>query len=207
MRRPPILATLIVGLAVAAMVTLGFWQLRRAEWKEGLLASYRAAAHAPALYGLPADLPVERAAFRRTHLLCSVTTAPTLIGGVNARGDTGFRNIVGCALIDGRLITADLGWSSIGATPAVPAIGQRIEGKGRLIPDEELAKRVLGASSRAVPLLLVLDGGVPGLAASVPPSIETIPNNHRGYAVQWFLFATVALVIYGLALWKRGGDR
>jgi hypothetical protein len=30
-----------------------------------------------------------------------------------------------------------------------------------------------------------------------------IPNNHWSYAVQWFLFAAVALVIYSLALRKR----
>ncbi|HNJ47416.1 MAG TPA: SURF1 family protein, partial [Novosphingobium sp.] len=30
-----------------------------------------------------------------------------------------------------------------------------------------------------------------------------IPNNHLSYAVQWFLFAATALVIYGLALRKR----
>lgn len=203
MRRPPILATLIVGLAVAAMIALGVWQLRRAEWKEGLLATYRAAAHEPALYGLPADLPVERASFRRAHMLCTITTPPTMIGGANAKGDTGFRNIVGCALIDGRLITADLGWSAIGAKAAPPAVGRRIEGNGLLIPDQELARRVLGPAPRVVPLLLVLDGGVPGLAASVPPSIEMIPNNHRSYAVQWFLFGAIALVIYGIALWKR----
>lgn len=207
MRRLPILPTLIVGLAVAAMIALGLWQLRRAEWKEGLLASYRAAAHAAPLYGLPAGLPVEQAAFRRAHILCRVASAPTMLGGVNAKGDTGFRNIVGCTLIDGRRILADLGWSAVGVKPAVPAVGQRIEGDGLLIPDEVLAERVLGKASDAMPLLLVLDGGVPGLAASVPPSIETIPNNHRSYAVQWFLFAMVALVIYGLALWKRNRGR
>ncbi|NBO00626.1 MAG: hypothetical protein EBV21_04095 [Betaproteobacteria bacterium] len=30
-----------------------------------------------------------------------------------------------------------------------------------------------------------------------------LPNNHLSYAVQWFLFAFVALVIYALAVRKR----
>jgi surfeit locus 1 family protein len=30
-----------------------------------------------------------------------------------------------------------------------------------------------------------------------------IPNNHRSYAVQWFAFALIALIIYGLAVRKR----
>jgi surfeit locus 1 family protein len=31
-----------------------------------------------------------------------------------------------------------------------------------------------------------------------------VPNNHLAYAVQWFLFAAVASVIYVLALRWRG---
>jgi cytochrome oxidase assembly protein ShyY1 len=42
-----------------------------------------------------------------------------------------------------------------------------------------------------------------GLEPSAPPSIRTIPNNHRSYALQWFSFAAIALVIYGLAVRKR----
>lgn len=203
MRRLPLLATLIVALAVAAMVALGVWQLRRAEWKEALLASYQAAQGAPALYGLPARMPVDALAFRRTHILCRITTPSIQLGGVDRRGRTGFRNIAGCALIDGRLIMADLGWSAIDARPALPAPGQRIEAAGRLIPDAVLARRVLRDAPRAMPLLLVVEGETPGLAPSVPPSIEMIPNNHRSYAVQWFLFAGVALTIYLLALRQR----
>jgi len=206
MRRLPIVPTLIVTAALAAMIALGIWQLRRAEWKDGLLASYRANAGATMVYGLPLDVPVDALAFRRAHILCRITTGATQLGGVNRQGRTGFRNIVGCGLIDGRVIMADLGWSAIDARPAIPQIGQRIEAEGRIIPDDVLAKRVLRATPGATPLLLVLDRAVPGLSPSVPPSIETIPNNHRGYAGQWFLFAAVALVIYGLALRRRWFD-
>src|SRR3546814_8511869 len=40
MRRFPLIATLIVALAVAAMIGLGVWQLQRMTWKDGLLNSY-----------------------------------------------------------------------------------------------------------------------------------------------------------------------
>jgi surfeit locus 1 family protein len=39
--------------------------------------------------------------------------------------------------------------------------------------------------------------------ASAPPSPDNIPNNHLSYAVQWFLFAGIAGVIYALALRQR----
>ena len=42
--------------------------------------------------------------------------------------------------------------------------------------------------------------------AGAPPSLGSIPNNHRSYAIQWFLFAGIAALIYFLALrlrWKK----
>ena len=50
----------------------------------------------------------------------------------------------------------------------------------------------------------------PGLEASAPPSPDIIPNNHFSYAIQWFLFAGIAVVIYVLALrwrWRRSRRR
>jgi cytochrome oxidase assembly protein ShyY1 len=50
---------------------------------------------------------------------------------------------------------------------------------------------------------LVAAGAPPGLERSAPPSLSTVPNNHRSYALQWFFFAFIALVIYALAVRKR----
>jgi surfeit locus 1 family protein len=55
----------------------------------------------------------------------------------------------------------------------------------------------------AQPLLLVAIASGAGFEPSATPSLEGIPNNHLAYAVQWFLFAAIALGIYGLALWRR----
>ena len=46
-RKLPLLPTLVVAVAVAIMIALGFWQLRRAEEKEALLDRYRAAQNQP----------------------------------------------------------------------------------------------------------------------------------------------------------------
>lgn len=203
MRRIPIFATLVVILAITTMIALGLWQIQRATWKEGLLASYRAAAGLPSLDGLPAPANVDRIAFRHAAIACRITTGPTLLGGPGPGGQTGFRSIVGCALTDGRAMMADLGWHKLGIEPALPPPGTPIAARGVLIPDDVLAARVYGRKDGHVPLLLVLENPAPGLSPSTPPSVETIPNNHRSYAVQWFLFAGVAAIIYALALWKR----
>ena len=55
-------------------------------------------------------------------------------------------------------------------------------------------------------LRLVAASAPPGLEAVAPPSLNSIANNHRSYAAQWFLFAGIASLIYGLALrlrWKK----
>ena len=50
---------------------------------------------------------------------------------------------------------------------------------------------------------LVSDMGLAGLETSKAPDASSIPNSHLAYAVQWFAFALIAAVIYGLALAKK----
>ena len=49
------------------------------------------------------------------------------------------------------------------------------------------------------PIMLVAATPAPPLAASAPATIDSVPNNHRMYAWQWFFFAAAAAVIYVLA--------
>jgi len=207
MRRLPILPTLVVLLAVGAMIGLGLWQLQRAEWKEGLLARYRSAATAPPLAELPAGSLPDSLGFRKASLDCFVAGAPMQIGGQGPDGAPGFRSILPCRLADGREMLADIGWQQVGSALPAPASGARLSAAGVLVPDEVLAERFAGRPVRPMPWLIVLETAQPGYAPSKPPAIETIPNNHRGYAVQWFLFAAVALGIYGLAIRRRWLDR
>ena len=53
------------------------------------------------------------------------------------------------------------------------------------------------------PLMLVADTPAPGLSPNGAPDLSAVPNNHLAYAVQWFLFAAIAAVIYLLALRRR----
>ena len=62
---------------------------------------------------------------------------------------------------------------------------------GIIGPDRKTRMRLVAASAPQ------------GLAPSAPPAIDSIPNNHRSYALQRFAFALNALIIYGLAVRKR----
>ena len=192
MRRIPVFPTLLVLLAAAAMVWLGFWQLQRRQEKEALLAAVAANPARPSI-GFPRAAD-DRLLFRRTVADCAAPVAVTRAGAGNA----GFRLIAHCA--DG---TTQV---QLGTTRDPMAMvtwdGGRVTGWISHAPDARpLIARAFDHTP--TPLLLVSDRPLAGLAANTRPDAGLIPNNHLAYAVQWFIFAVLAVVIYALALVRR----
>lgn len=196
MRRIPLFATLVVFVAVAVMVRLGFWQLDRMHQKELLLLQYRAAQAMSSEVVFPLD-PQVRAHFlyRRTSFDCPSDGAVRTSAGRNARGETGWAHWGECVFPDGSRAEVNIGWARQPQT--IRWTGAVIH--GTIAPDGPHGGRVVADAPQA------------GLAASELPDPATLTNNHLSYAVQWFLFALTALVIYALALRKRlagsGADR
>jgi surfeit locus 1 family protein len=187
-RRVPIVATMLVAAAVATMIWLGVWQLHRLRWKEALLAEYAEAAHKPAV-GYPRVPTDQTLLFRRSSAFCLAPTAWRASAGRNRAGESGYRHVADCRTgAEGPGVAFDMGWSR---SPDAPAGWRGGQVSGTIGPD------------RDGQVLLVADAAAPGLQPSAPPDIDTIPNNHLAYAVQWFLFAAIAAVIYGVALWRR----
>ena len=189
-RRLPLFPTLVVALAVAVMIGLGFWQLRRAEEKEALLARYQQAADLPPVAWPTAPTPAkDLPLFRRASATCLQPVAKAVIAGRNERGESGYSHLVDCRTgAEGPGMRVDIGWSRD------PKAGGGWTGgpvAGVVAPD------------RAQGFRLVSDTGFAGLQPSAPPSPADVPNNHRSYAVQWFLFAAVATIIFGLAVRGR----
>ena len=190
-RRLPLLATLVVAAAAAIMIALGVWQLGRAKEKDALIARYRAAQNLPVI-AYPssalgdADLPL----FRRAEGHCLRPVTRRVTAGRNRAGEPGYAVIIECSTgAEGPGIAVELGWTS-NPKAAAPWRGGSISGV--IAPDRKTRMRLVAESPP-----------VPGLQPSAPPSLEVIPNNHRSYAVQWFLFAALALLIYGLAVRQR----
>jgi len=186
-RKLPLIPTLVVAAAVAVMIALGFWQLRRAVEKDALLERFRAAQNLPPI-GFPTGpihedrLPL----FRHATGLCLKPVAKRSTAGRNLAGEPGYSQIVDCTTgAEGPGMSVELGWSK---NPNVVVNWPGGLVSGIIAPDSRMRMRLVAALSP------------PGLAPSAPPSIEQIPNNHRSYAVQWFLFALIAAVIYCLAL-------
>ncbi len=202
MRRVPVLATLIVGGAVALMVTLGVWQLRRADEKAALLNRYAQASALPEMAFPFAPTKVDPL-FRKAGGLCLEPLNPRVEAGYNAKGRSGWRHLVDCRTgAEGPGMTVDIGWTQDFATKPAWTGGDVRGIISRQSDHNSLIGKMLGRSQAAA-LMLVATNPATGLEASAPPRIDDIPNNHIAYAVQWFIFAGIAALIYGIALWRR----
>ena len=183
-RRLPIFATLVVLLAVAIMLRLGFWQIDRMHEKEALLARYAVAKAMSSEAAWPKNAAeADAALYRHATLDCARVTQISTIAGQNASGESGLSQIAECQLAAGGAARVVLGWSR--DPRIVEWRGGRVSG-------------IIAPGPR-----LVASPPLTGLEANKVPDPSGLPNNHFAYAVQWFLFAGVALVIYALAVRKR----
>lgn len=201
MKRFPVIATILVGLAIAAMIGLGFWQLQRKGQKEALIARLAANRSLPPI-AFP-RIPVDDALlFRRASAFCLQAVSFKVEGGRTAAGKVGWRHIAQCRTgAEGPGLTVLMGVAK--APAAKPAWGGgEVSGYISHAPDHR-PMIATWFSRQPRTLMLVADPPVAGLDANPQPDLASVPNNHLAYAVQWFLFALVAAVIYGIALQRR----
>lgn len=210
----------VIGLAgTAVLASLGVWQLQRLDWKEGVLAEIesRIVAEPVALPAAPdpdADkyLPIvaEGAILARTlHVLTSVP-----------RVGPGHRLISAFRLEDGRLVMLDEGFVrqggdlAPGAMQGVTVIGNLHwpDDTDRFTPAPDLSSGLFFGRDVATmaevlgtePLLIVVREieGTSARATPLPVTTAGIPNNHLGYAVQWFGLALVWAGMTLFLLWR-----
>lgn len=199
----PVVATTLVALAVTAMVALGVWQLDRRSQKDALIAQYRANAALPEM-AMPGAGDWRPALFRRVAVTCQSVAGWSSEAGRATDGARGWRKLAQCRTggAEGPGLVIDMGVGAVAqANPAWA--GGTVTGVLTEAPSHaSLIARAFGRAPAPGPLLVAAIPA-PGLKPSAPPSPETVPNNHLAYAVQWFLFAGIATVIYALALRRR----
>lgn len=189
-KRLPLIPTTVVALAVLTMIGLGIWQLSRAGEKEALLKRFAAARNQPPI-SFPTTPPTDDQLplFRYATGMCLQPISKRATAGRNTKGETGYSHIVECRTgSEGPGMAVDIGWSK-NPNALVDWKGGLVSGV--IAPDKRSRMRLVAATA------------APGLQPSAPPDIAQVPNNHRSYAVQWFLFAMLATGIYLLAVRKR----
>lgn len=185
-RKVPLLPTLIVLVAVAIMLRLGFWQLERLHQKQAMLAQFAAAEADRTVHRWP-DGDVVPLAYSLVRGECARVTGIAAQSGQNAAHQAGWAQVADCAMAGGVRAQVVLGWSN---RP------ESVRWDGGPVTGTYLARGLNGS-------VIVADPPLAGLQPNARPDPNDIPNNHLAYAVQWFAFAGVALVIYALALRKR----
>jgi surfeit locus 1 family protein len=180
----------VLLVALPILIGLGVWQLHRAEWKADVLLRLEANAEAPLVDLRGRPIP-DDAEFRQVRLTLSCPAAtPERRAGRNAEGQSGYAHLLPCAT-DEEPVWRNLGWTA--RPDPMPVDGGTVEVEGRLVRDRTGDWVLFETTTR------------PGLQPSAAPTVDTIPDNHRLYAVQWFSFAVILAAIYGayLVRWRR----
>lgn len=206
MTRFPLVPTLLVAAAVATMVALGFWQLRRAGEKDALQRQYERNLARPAMALPPGALADEALLYRRATAFCLEVASWRTTGGKSATGRGGTRFLAECRTgAEGPGFVADMG---VSADPKAKPAWTGGEVTGRIVAEPRSAslfERLAGGSPPPRPMI-VAERPAPHLQASAPP-VADAPNNSLAYAFQWFFFAAAAAAIYLLALRRRQREK
>lgn len=202
-RRWPLIPTVLVLAAVATMIALGVWQLQRKAEKEALIALYERNMAMSSDVSFPVVPPVPDAMlYRKSAVTClePIEWAPR--SGSDRNGRAGIRMVAACRIgAEGPGVLVDVGTGDDFAPPEWE--GGMVA--GTIVPGPEQPTLIERMTGKAVPprAMLVADEPVAGLRASAVPSAADTPNNHFAYAMQWFLFAGAALIIFILAVRRR----
>lgn len=228
MRRFPWILTVLSALLLAALVSLGVWQVQRLQWKNGLIARAEAEAAMP-VTGLrrPDDL-VE---FRRLEISCpGLDTAPYVEMQSVQDSEVGVRLISACTPSETNMVLlVDRGFvaGTISARPPVEPSDRSVMliGQFRTVPEPGLfappppahGERFLARDEAAMAEYLEagpVAGTVFALTSSNPEWLALKPsappaafsNNHLGYALTWFGLA-LALAGFYIVLLRRKFSR
>ena len=217
MRR--ILFLLIFGLGgLAILLSLGFWQLQRLEWKETILAGMdaRLAADPIALPENPTEAADE---FQAVALTGTPVGTELHVLSSGTKAGTGYR-VISLWDVEGRRIMVDMGVMSLQGKGFPIAMGEQTILGNLLWPDDafetspapDLEKNIWYARSApemaqvlgAEPFMVVLrttDNPDPRLVP-VPVDTSGIKNDHREYAITWFLLALVWALMSGYFVFR-----
>jgi surfeit locus 1 family protein len=235
---PPGWGVALAALGLAAFVTLGSWQLGRASEKQALADTFAAGGRQTVdATGLRFH-ELARYQHVRLRGSYDAGRQLLLDNMPSATGRPGYRVLTPLERADGRgWVLVDRGWVPLGATRAalpevavgsedrevsgildvLPVPGLRVgpaaspgeAGWPRvlLFPTEADVESVLDTDVES--RILLLDAGQPdGFERRWRPALGFGPERHLGYALQWFAFALLTVVLFiALNLRRVGADQ
>lgn len=224
--------TVATLVALAVLLSLGTWQLRRLAWKERLIADLAATTTAEAVPFESVVSPLgEVQPNRRVRVICQgLDTAPFIELYAVKDAQPGWRLISACPLgigaYNGVLVDRGFVPQSDTRRPPVASSSERVnvigvthiaDPRGRFAAEDEpearrfynrsaveSMARVLGTSD-VLPYAFVMAETRTAAEPLRPSPLPTqISNNHLGYAITWYGLAAALVGVYGSVLL---GDR
>ncbi len=230
---PRVFTTLLTIVLAAFLISLGMWQLRRAEEKRALFDAFAAGTDSTLAVDLGTQ-PVRR----YQHIEAQGhydETRQILIDNMVSSAGVGYFVITPFALDGGGWLLVNRGWVPVGASradrPAIDVAGgtRRLRGRADDLPRAgiQMGKRIALAPpypvvanfpthaeiaqllgepswSRAADVVL-LDRGEPDGFVRNWSAPGFPPIRHIAYAVQWFALAVTLAVIYVVTNLRRAG--
>ncbi|MFN4156006.1 MAG: SURF1 family protein [Paracoccaceae bacterium] len=208
---------LLFGLIGAAVLAgLGLWQLDRLAWKEAALADIAARIVAD-----PVALPANPDPEANRYLPVTATgrfTGESLDVLVSRKEIGAGVRVIGVFETEGRRVLVDRGFVADGARVSPRGPDAEVVTGNLHWPDEVdsftpkpdpktglwFARDVpaMAAQLATEPLLIVARAPTAPGIEPMPVDTSNIPNNHLGYAVQWFGLAAVWLGMTAYLLWR-----
>lgn len=206
--RKPTLLTVILGLVcLAILLTLGSWQLDRRAWKAGLIATIDQRMDLPAA-PLPAAIGPEWT-YRRVTVQGDVVPGSWFrFPGRAKDGKVGDLLMLLIREPGGRLVLAEQDFVGFGeplpplpATAFVEGVLRQPSEPGLFTPDNDPAANhwyVVDPQAMAANIEASGQGPVLPLYVVDKGWRAELPNNHLQYALTWFSFAVIFIVIFAL---------
>lgn len=227
--RPSLWLTVFSAISFVILCGLGYWQVQRLDWKEGLIAEIEAGRSAD-----PKPLPpkLENAPARRFVIVTATGEflhhAESHRTGKAENGKVGYRIFTPLQRAGAETIMVERGWVPEELKDPSTRPESLIEGPvtvtGMLrLPDERnyftppdsvvenrwfaVDPRAMGAAAGVtVPEWYVVDEASTLDWPRAGPSELALRNNHLGYAITWFSLAFSLLVIWLIMGFRRGRE-
>jgi surfeit locus 1 family protein len=224
--------SMVAAAALAVLMALGFWQLDRKSWKEGLIAAMN-----ERLAAQPQPLPppetwpqlsAENAEFRRVRLRADFLPVPdtyAYVAGSALRGDIkepGYFVFRPARLPDGKTVVVNRGYVALDHTEQSPPGPVEITGyirwpepKSWFVSSSDSAgetwfvrdHRAMAAArgwGEVAPFYIDQEAPTPPGGLPRPAALTVmLRNDHFGYALTWFGLAAMLLVVFGSWLVSR----
>lgn len=221
-------ATLVL---LAILISLGFWQLRRADEKRTLMAQAEAGRHSTLVLNSTAVAQLKRYQHVQVHGRFDSAHQILLDNMPSKDGQPGYRVLTPLQLEAGGLVLVDRGWVplgndrktlpqlAVGQDPRtlsgmldeLPRPGVRAGGAG-VVPDvwpqvlnypRYTELRLLYGPQLQAHIVLMDADAADGFERVWQINLGFGPERHIGYAIQWFGLAVTLLIIYVLVNLKR----